>query len=70
MQSWVPLFVPIFVAAFRRAEDLATAMEARGFRGAQHRTRLHQLRMTRQDWLAALIALIASLAILGLERSI
>jgi len=70
MQSWVPLFVPIFVAAFRRAEDLATAMEARGFHGAQHRTRLHQLRMTRQDLFAALIALAVSLAILGLERSI
>ena len=70
MQSWVPLFVPIFVAAFRRAEDLATAMEARGFRGAQHRTRLYQLRMTRQDLIAALIALAVSLAILGLERSI
>lgn len=69
MQSWAPLFVPIFVAAFRRAEDLAIAMEARGFRGAQHRTRLHQLRMTRQDLQAALIALAVSLAILGLERS-
>jgi energy-coupling factor transport system permease protein len=70
MQSWVPLFVPIFVAAFRRAEDLATAMEARGFRGTQLRTRMHQLHMTRQDLIAALIALAVSLAILGLERSI
>jgi energy-coupling factor transport system permease protein len=70
MQSGVPLFVPIFVTAFRRAEDLATAMEARGFRGAQRRTRLHQLQMTRQDLIAALIVLTVSLAILGLERSL
>ncbi len=68
MSSWSPLFVPIFVAAFRRAEELATAMEARGFRGAHRRTRLYQLQISRQDWVAVLITLSASLAILALER--
>ncbi len=68
MQSWSPLFVPIFVAAFRRAEELATAMEARGFRGAQDRTRLHPLRLSRQDWLAALMTLFISLVIIGVEQ--
>jgi energy-coupling factor transport system permease protein len=65
MQSWSPLFVPIFVTAFRRAEELATAMEARGFRSAQVRTRLHELRLSRQDLLAVLITLSVSLAIVA-----
>ena len=65
MQSWSPLFVPIFVTAFRRAEELATAMEARGFRTVQHRTRLYELRLSRQDLLAVLITLSFSLAILA-----
>jgi energy-coupling factor transport system permease protein len=67
-RGWVPMFVPIFVSAFRRAEELATAMEARGFRGAQHRTRLYRLRLTRRDLVAALVVLACSLAVLGLER--
>lgn len=69
-RSWVPTFVPIFVSAFRRAEDLATAMEARGFRGAQQRTRLYQLRLTRQDLLASVVVLAASLMILALDHLI
>ena len=68
VQSWVPMFVPIFISAFRRAEELAAAMEARGFRTAQHRTHLHQLRLTRQDLAASLAVLAVSLAVLGLER--
>jgi energy-coupling factor transport system permease protein len=56
-RSWVPIFVPLFVAAFRRAERLATAMEARGFRGAAQRTHLHRLRLTRRDLVAAIIVL-------------
>jgi energy-coupling factor transport system permease protein len=68
VRSWGPVFVPIFVSAFRRAEELATAMEARGFRGAQRRTRLVQLHLTRQDLLASLVVLVVSLAVLGVER--
>ena len=67
-QSWVPMFVPIFVSAFRRAEELATAMEARGFRGAQRRTRLHQLCLTRPDLVASLVVLAVSLTIMALDR--
>lgn len=68
VRSWGPMFVPIFVSAFRRAEELATAMEARGFRGAQNRTRLYQLRLTGQDLVAGLAVLSASLAIWGVEK--
>jgi energy-coupling factor transport system permease protein len=68
IKGWAPLFVPVFVSAFRRAEELATAMEARGFRGAHHRTRLHRLRLTHRDLWATLIVLAISLAALGLDR--
>jgi energy-coupling factor transport system permease protein len=68
VRRWVPTFVPLFVAAFRRADALALAMEARGFRGARRRTRLHQLRLTGRDWLAAVVVLLVALTILALGR--
>jgi energy-coupling factor transport system permease protein len=68
VQSWVPMFVPIFVSAFRRAEQLATAMEARGFRGVKHRTRLNELRLTRQDLAASLCVIAVSFAIIALSH--
>lgn len=39
----IPLLVPLFISAFRRAEDLALAMEARGYRGGEGRTKLREL---------------------------
>lgn len=65
VRSWVPTFVPIFVAAFRRADELAQAMEARGFRGAQRRTHLHQLRLTGRDLYASLFVLAAAAIIVA-----
>ncbi len=67
VQTWVPLFVPIFVSAFRRAEELAMAMEARGFRSAHRRTHLYRLQLTRRDVVASLVVVTVGLAILGLE---
>jgi energy-coupling factor transport system permease protein len=52
-----PLFVPLFVAALRRAEELAVAMEARGYSGGRGRTRLINLRMRFSDWLSLIIVL-------------
>lgn len=45
----VPLLVPLFVSAFRRADDLAMAMEARCYRGGEGRTRMRQFRVHRRD---------------------
>jgi len=45
IKAVVPLLIPLFVSAFKRAEDLATAMEVRGYRGGEGRTRYRQL-----DW--------------------
>ncbi|MDO5298968.1 MAG: energy-coupling factor transporter transmembrane component T [Clostridia bacterium] len=53
-KAMIPLLVPLFVSAFRRANDLAMAMEARCYRGGEHRTRLRELRYTRLDAYAAL----------------
>ena len=51
----VPLLVPLFVSAFRRAGDLATAMESRCYRGGEGRTRLRVLKLTRADLYASLV---------------
>ena len=60
-KAMVPLLVPLFVGAFRRAEELALAMDARCYRGGAGRTRMKQLRFGKIDLLAAL-ALLALLS--------
>ena len=52
-KAMVPLLVPLFVSAFRRAGDLAMAMESRCYHGGENRTRLRVLKITKNDWLAA-----------------
>ena len=54
-KNMVPLLVPLFVSAFRRADDLALAMEARCYRGSTGRTKMKQLIMTGKDYLALAI---------------
>nr|WP_304654862.1 energy-coupling factor transporter transmembrane component T [Sporolactobacillus sp. STSJ-5] len=49
IKAIVPLLVPLFVGAFKRAEDLAMAMEARGYHGDAGRTKLHQLKWSWRD---------------------
>lgn len=49
IKAVIPLLVPLFVSAFKRAEDLAMAMEARGYQGGEGRTKLRELRINRQD---------------------
>lgn len=51
-KSLVPLLVPLFISAFRRANDLAMAMEARCYRGGEHRTKMKPLVYKKRDWLA------------------
>ena len=54
-KAMVPLLVPLFVSAFRRAGDLAMAMESRCYRGGEGRTRLRVLKFTKSDLSACLI---------------
>lgn len=51
-KSLVPLLVPLFISAFRRANDLAMAMEARCYRGGEHRTKMKPLIYKKRDGLA------------------
>ena len=54
-KALIPLLVPLFVSAFRRADELATAMECRCYHGGEGRTRLKVLRYTRLDLVAFLV---------------
>ena len=51
-KALVPILIPLFVSAFRRADELALAMECRCYRGGEGRTRLKQLKMAGRDWAA------------------
>lgn len=50
-KSLVPLLVPLFISAFRRADELAMAMEARCYRGGENRTRMRQLKIEIRDYI-------------------
>ena len=67
-KAMVPLLVPLFVGAFRRAEELALAMDARCYRGGAGRTRMNQLKYTRRDLIAALVVLALFAAVILLNR--
>lgn len=56
-KSLVPVMVPLFISAFRRADDLALAMEARCYRGGEGRTRMKQLKITKADIVTSFIFL-------------
>ena len=67
IKSMVPLLVPLFISAFRRANDLALAMEARCYHGGEGRTQMKPLVYKKRDVFASLI-LLAYLAICILLR--
>ena len=50
-KNMVPLLVPLFISAFRRADELAIAMEARCYRGGVNRTRMKELQVTYVDYI-------------------
>lgn len=50
-KNLVPLLVPLFINSFRRADDLATAMEARCYRGGEGRTKFRELKLEKADYL-------------------
>ena len=70
-KALVPILVPLFISAFRRADELATAMECRCYQGGEGRTKLKLLRFKRGDLVAfgvcaCLMAAVATLAAFGL----
>lgn len=56
-KAMVPILVPLFVSAFRRADELAMAMESRCYHGGEGRTRMHVLHFAARDAWAALVTL-------------
>ena len=64
VKALVPVLIPLFISAFRRADELAMAMECRCYRGGDGRTRLKVLRCEKQDYidLAVCIACFAVIA--------
>lgn len=66
-KNMVPLLVPLFVSAFRRANDLAMAMEARCYRGGEGRTKMKPLHYQKHDRMAYLTLLVYLAADIGLR---
>ena len=66
-KSLVPLLVPLFISAFRRANDLAMAMEARGYRGGEGRTKMKPLIYQKRDRMAygVLLGYLAVMILVG-----
>lgn len=62
-KALVPILVPLFVSSFRRAYELATAMECRCYHGGDGRTRMKQLHLVSHDYVALLIAVVLIAAI-------
>jgi len=68
LKSMVPILVPLFLSSFRRADDLAMAMEARCYRGGEGRTHLKQLRLTNLDFYAAAVVLLICAGVLAISN--
>jgi len=63
----IPILVPLFISAFRRADELAMAMEARCYHGDENRTRMNVMHMKKADYHAQALAAIYLLIIIGLR---
>lgn len=57
-KALIPILVPLFISAFRRADELATAMECRCYHGGENRTKLKSIKMTRLDLFSVLFCVI------------
>lgn len=68
IRALVPVLIPLFVSAFRRAFDLATAMESRCYQGGEGRTKMKVLRFGTVDWLilSSAVAALAGFVLLNL----
>ena len=66
-KALVPVLVPLFISAFRRADELACAMECRLYHGGEHRTRLHSLRYGKVDAWGGLTAALVCGGVIALS---
>ena len=63
VKAMVPILIPLFISAFRRADELAMAMECRCYHGGEGRTRLKQLKFTGEDFKCLAVIAVALVAI-------
>ena len=67
-KALVPILVPLFLSAIRRADELATAMECRCYHGGEGRTKLHVLRYQKRDFLCILLTTLITAAVVIISR--
>ena len=65
-KNMVPLLVPLFISAFRRADELAIAMEARCYRGGVNRTRMKELQVTNVDYIGVGAVILITIVLIAL----
>ena len=67
-KALIPILVPLFISAFRRADELAVAMECRCYHGGEGRTKLHVLKYERRDYVALFLGVLVLAAVLVLRH--
>ncbi len=67
IRALVPILIPLFVSSFRRAYDLAMAMECRCYQGGEGRTRMKQLHTAPRDWVALAVYLLVATGLILLN---
>ena len=67
VKALVPILVPLFISAFRRADELATAMECRCYHGGEGRTKMKLLHFKRPDLVAFLVGAVLLAAVFTLS---
>ncbi len=67
-KALLPILVPLFVSSFRRADELAIAMESRCYHGGEGRTRMKQLRYTAQDITALILGVLFLAGLIAMKR--
>ena len=68
VKALVPILVPLFISAFRRADELATAMECRCYQGGDGRTKMKLLRYKRNDFLTGIVGIVLLAAVIVLNQ--
>ena len=67
-KALLPILVPLFVSAFRRADELAVAMESRCYHGGEGRTRMKVLRFVARDWIALALGILFLAGLIVMKR--
>ncbi|WP_298018405.1 energy-coupling factor transporter transmembrane protein EcfT [uncultured Dysosmobacter sp.] len=67
-KALIPILVPLFISAFRRADELATAMECRCYHGGEGRTKLRVLQYERRDYIALALGVAVTVGVIVLRR--